>query len=110
VKDFAQQMIRDHGALNGQLADLASRKAIDISDAVAKGQKKGVEALSKKMGADFDRAYLKDMVKCHDETLKAFKKEAEKGKDADIQGFANANLATIEQHDTHAHSLEQATP
>ena len=79
VKDFAQMMIRDHGMLNSQLADLASRKGVDIADAVAKGQKKGVESLEKKQGADFDQAYLKDMVSGHDATLKAFHQGGRQG-------------------------------
>jgi putative membrane protein len=108
VKDFAQMMIHDHGALNAELAELASHKGVDIADAVAKGQKKGVDSLAKKQGADFDQAYLKDMVEGHDATLKAFKKMAEKAKDADVQAFATKNLPTIQLHDDHAHSLQQA--
>ena len=103
VKDFAQMMIRDHGLLNAQLGDLASSKGIDITEAVAKGQKKGVASLEKKQGADFDKAYLKEMVEGHDKTVKAFTKESEKGKDADIQAFATKNLPTIQMHDDHAH-------
>jgi putative membrane protein len=110
VKDFAQQMITDHSALNARLADLAARKGIDLTEAVAKGRQQGVEALAKKMGTDFDQAYIKDMVKGHDGTVKGFKKEVAKGKDTDIQAFATANVAMIEQHDAHAHRLAQATP
>ena len=109
VKDFAQMMIRDHGLLNAQLADLAASKGVDIADAAAKGGKKGVKGLGKKQGADFDEAYLKDMVKGHDATLEAFKKEIAKGKDADVQAFASKNLPTIQQHDDHAHSLADVT-
>jgi putative membrane protein len=109
VKDFALMMIRDHGMLNAQLADLATSKGVDISDAVAKGQKKGVAGLEKKQGADFDKAYLHDMVEGHDKTVKAFTKESAKGKDADVQAFATKNLPTIQMHDDHAHSLAQAS-
>jgi putative membrane protein len=109
VKDFALMMIRDHGMLNAQLADLATSKGVDITSAVAKGQKKGVASLEKKQGADFDKAYLKNMVKGHDATVEAFKKEADKGKDADVQAFASKNLPTIQQHDDHAHSLADMT-
>ncbi len=108
VKNFAQMMLHDHGVLNADLAELASRKGVDIAAAVAKGQKKGVKSLGKKQGADFDKAYLKDMVSGHDATVKAFQKESEKGKDADIQAFATKNLPTIQMHDDHAHSLAQA--
>ena len=50
VKDFAQKMLKDHGDLNAQLTELANHKGVDITDAVAKGQKKGVKSLAKKQG------------------------------------------------------------
>jgi putative membrane protein len=109
VKDFAQMMLHDHAMLNAQLNDLAASKGVDLTDAVAKGMKKGVKRLEKKQGADFDEAYLKDMVSGHDATLKAFAKQAEKAKDPDIQAFASKNLPTIQMHDDHAHSLAQAS-
>jgi putative membrane protein len=108
VKDFAQMMLKDHAVINAQLAELAASKGVDISAAVAKGQKKGVKSLGKKQGADFDKAYLKDMVSGHDATLKAFKKEAEKAKDLDVRNFASNNVGTIQMHDDRAHSLAQA--
>jgi putative membrane protein len=108
VKDFALMMIRDHGLLNAQLADLAGSKGVEIAEAVAKGGKKGVKGLGKKQGADFDEAYVKAMVKGHDTTLAAFKKESDMGKDADVQAFASRNLPTIQLHDDHAHRLADA--
>jgi putative membrane protein len=108
VKDFAQMMLKDHAMLNAQLTELASRKGVDITAAISKGQKKGVRSLEKKQGVDFDRAYLKDMVSGHDATLKAFQKETEKAKDPEVQAFASKNIGTIQMHDDHAHRLAQA--
>ena len=49
-------------------------------------------------GADFDKAYMSDMVSDHKEDISDFKKEANGGKDADIKAFAAKTLPTLEDH------------
>jgi len=110
VKKFAQMMIDDHTKLNAMLTDLAARKGVAISDAVMKGQKDHVDGLAAKNGADFDKAYIKLMVKTHQETLALFQKEAEKGKDPDVMSFASQNTPTISEHLEHAKMLASAAP
>jgi putative membrane protein len=110
VKKFAQMMITDHTKLNSMLTDLAARKGVAISDAVMKGQKDDVDSLAAKNGADFDKAYIKMMVKSHKETLALFQKESEKGKDPDVMSFASQNTPTISEHLEHAKMLASASP
>jgi putative membrane protein len=98
VKSFAQMMVTDHTQLNTQLSTLASTKGIDIQDAVEKGNKKGVESLDKKSAADFDKAYIKEMVKGHKETADLLRKEAADSKDTDLAQFATTALPTVLEH------------
>jgi putative membrane protein len=98
VKSFAMMMVTDHQKLNGELSDLAARKGIDISEAVQKGQKHGVDSLEKKSGADFDKAYIKEMIKGHQDTASLLKKEAADSKDTDLAQFATAALPTVLGH------------
>jgi putative membrane protein len=107
VKAFAQMMVTDHTALNSQLSELASRKGIDISEAVAKGQEKGVSSLEKKSAADFDKAYIKEMVKGHKETADLLKKEAADTKDTDFAQFATQALPTVLEHLQKAEAIER---
>ena len=108
VKSFAMMMVTDHQKLNAQLSDLAARKGIDISEAVAKGQKHGVESLEKKSGADFDKAYIKEMIKGHKETASVLKKEAADSKDSDLAQFATAALPTVLGHLQKAEEIESS--
>lgn len=107
VKSFAQMMVTDHTKLNAQLATLAASKGIDIQEAVEKGQKKGVESLDKKSAADFDKAYIKDMVKGHKETADLLKKEAADSKDSDLAQFATQALPTVLDHLQKAEAIER---
>jgi putative membrane protein len=49
-------------------------------------------------GTEFDKAYVKAMVKDHQEDVKAFQKEADKGKDPGIKTFASHTLPVLQQH------------
>lgn len=107
VKSFAQMMVTDHTKLNSQLSDLAQKKGVDIQSDVEKGQKKGVSRLAKKNGADFDKAYIKEMVSGHEKTEKLLKDEAANSKDTDFQQFANEALPTVMSHLQKAQDLEK---
>jgi len=108
VKQFAMMMVTDHQKLNAQFADLAAGKGIDISDAVAKGQKKGVASLEKKSGADFDKAYIKEMIKGHKGAADLLKKEAADSKDTELAQFATQALPIVLGHLQKAEEISKA--
>lgn len=108
IKQFAMMMVTDHQKLNAQFSDLAARKGIDISEAVMKGQKKGVASLEKKSGADFDKAYIKEMIKGHKDTVALLQKEIAKSKDADLVQFANQALPIVQGHLQKAEALSKS--
>jgi putative membrane protein len=98
VKDFGQQMVTDHTKANEQLMTIAKSKNVEVpAELDSKGQKL-VDKMSKMTGADFDKAYMKDMVKDHEKDVKEFKKQAKDGKDADVKKFAEDTVPTLEHH------------
>ena len=107
VKAFAQMMVGDHTKLNTQLSDLAMKKGVDLQEAVTKGQTKGVASLEKKTGADFDKDYIKEMVKGHKGAAELLKKEAADSKDGDFSQFAIQALPTVTEHLQKAEALEK---
>ena len=54
--------------------------------------------MSKKSGADFDKAYVNTMVKGHEETLDLFKKASGKVTDAPVKAFIDNTIPVIEHH------------
>jgi putative membrane protein len=107
VKQFAQQMIDDHGKANDQLKQIASQKGIDIpaSDPKADAESKQLDAVN---GAAFDRKYAQIQLKDHQQTVKLFQQEAKSGGDPDLKSFASSTLPTLEQHLDHAKQLVSA--
>ena len=108
VKDFAAKMVSDHTELNSKLLALASKKGVAVEDDVTKGQQNDdVSDLAKKSGPDFDKAYVKLMVKGHTDAVGLFKAEGGKSKDSDLAGFANDNVMAIQHHLDMAEALQQ---
>lgn len=98
VKDFGKMMVDDHTKANNNLKELASKKNIDVPASVTDNQKKDIDKLSKKSGADFDKAYVDMMVNDHKKDIAAFKKASGDVGDNDIKNFATTTLPTLQKH------------
>ena len=108
VKQFGTRMVDDHSKANDELKQVASSKGITLPtdlDAKHKGKMAKLEKLS---GAQFDRAYMDDMVADHKEDVSEFQKQAKSGSDADVKGFASKTLPTLQEHLTMAESTDKA--
>jgi putative membrane protein len=98
VKQFATKMVDDHSKANGELKEVASKSSIDIPDALDSKHQSRIDKLSKLSGADFDKAYVKDQVKDHEQTVSEFQNEAQNGTDANVRQFAGKTLPTLQEH------------
>ena len=98
VKDFGNRMVTDHSQANNELKQLVDQKGITVPSSLAMKDKQTKKTLSTKSGANFDKAYMRDMVNDHEKDVAEFRKEAENGKDPDVKAFAQKTLPTLEQH------------
>jgi len=98
VKEFATMMVKDHGMANTELMAIAKQKNITLPTTVDDEHKKKMEDLSKKSGADFDKAYVDAMVGGHKSTLKLMEDESRDGKDADLKSFATKTAPVVQSH------------
>lgn len=98
VKELGAMMVKDHSAVNEELKTAAKAKNITLPATLSDKCQKKVQELTAKTGTDFDKAYAAAMVSDHKEDIEAFKKEAEKGNDAQLSAWAKAKLPTLEHH------------
>ncbi|MDQ0965706.1 putative membrane protein [Flavobacterium sp. W4I14] len=98
VKEFATMMVKDHGMANTELTAIAKQKNITLPSTVDDEHKKKMDDLSKKSGADFDKAYVDAMVSGHKSTLKLMEDESRDGKDADLKAFAKKTAPIVQSH------------
>lgn len=98
VKDFGARMEKDHGKANEELKSLAASKGVQLPASMDPEHHRKMEKMQKLSGAEFDRAYMKDMVEDHKKDVAEFRKQAKSAKDQDIKGFASKTLPTLEGH------------
>jgi putative membrane protein len=98
VKQFGQRMIDDHTKANDQLKSVAAKENITLPTDLDAKHKAQVDKLSAMTGTSFDRAYMKDMVKDHQQDVAEFQKEANTGTDPGLKSFAGKTLPTLQEH------------
>jgi putative membrane protein len=107
VKQFAQTMVDEHSKANEELKTAASQKNISLPAALSEKSQKKLDDLREKSGKDFEDAYTDCMVKDHKDAVDKFKKQAEKGEDADLKSWAAGKVATLENHLEMAKAIEK---
>jgi putative membrane protein len=107
VKRFAERMMTDHTKANDELKALATKKGIDVpSDMDAEHQAK-MEKLEKLSGAEFDQAYMTEMIAGHEKMETLLEQQAKRGKDEDLQQYADKTLPSVREHHRMAEEIHQ---
>jgi putative membrane protein len=98
VKKFGQRMVDDHTKAGDELKAIATKNSLTLPSDIDAKQKSTIARLTKLNGAEFDKAYIEDMVKDHQEDVAEFTRESNNGADADLKGFAGKTLPTLQEH------------
>jgi len=106
VKNFGKMMVDDHTKANDELKAVAAKKSITLPTGIDAKSQATYDRLSKLTGADFDRAYMRDMVNDHRTDVNEFKREANSGSDPDLKAFASKTLPTLEHHLSEAERVD----
>jgi putative membrane protein len=102
VEEFGQRMVEDHGQANDKLKQIAEQKGIELPQDPSKDAQATYAELQGKSGAEFDQAYMDEMVSDHEDDVAAFEDYVENAKDPELRSFAEETLPTLKEH------LEQA--
>jgi len=105
VKQFGERMVQDHGQASDELKQLAQSKGIDLPDTADRKDERHAKSLEKKSGADFDKAYMEQMVKDHRADVKELQKEAKNAKDPDIKAYAEKTAQVVQEHLSQAQQI-----
>lgn len=98
VKDFGGMMVSDHSKANVELKALAKSKGITLPVAIDAEEQKVKDELSAKSGADFDKAYVSNMIDDHKKDIGEFEEASKNCKDTDLKAFAVKTLPTLKMH------------
>ncbi len=98
VKQFGQKMVDDHTKLNDQMKPIAATLGVQPPAELTQKDQKLMTRLQALSGDDFDKAYIKAMLKDHKEDDKEFQMEASTGQNAQEKDAAMQGDQVIKQH------------
>ena len=100
VKDFAAMLVTKHGEVLKELEKAASEAGVAMpSEFKPDGdQRARLDALKAKSGTEFDKLFLADMTKAHDDSLGALKLYLQIGKNPKLQAWASRTIPAVQKH------------
>jgi len=98
VKRFGERMERDHGALQEQLNNMASRNGMPYKSGMGPENRANLDRLEKMSGRAFDRAYMTFMIQSHNGYLNYWRNEGRAARSAPVRTLVNRGLPTLEEH------------
>ena len=111
VREYAQEMVKDHRA--GENGVTAAVKVVGatntsaLSKQIATEHKEMAAMLAKEKGAAFDRAYMADEVKMHQQVLDTIDRDlTPKATNAKVKSLLTSTRATVAEHLDKAKALQ----
>jgi putative membrane protein len=98
LKDFGGMMVKDHSTADQKLWATAAEKNVKMPTTPSVEQVAAGEKLKLLTGDSFDKAYIRNQVDAHRDTVALFKKEIAAGRDRDAKQFAQETLPAVQAH------------
>jgi putative membrane protein len=108
IKEYARKLEQDHSKANEQLKALAAQKNVDLPADVGP-HRAMLDKVKGMSGDEFDKQWVKMIVKDHKKDVNEFQKETTRSMDSDVRSFASATLPTLQEHLRQAQELEGST-
>jgi putative membrane protein len=96
VKEFGKRMADEYAQVNKELA-AAAKQAAYPRPVLLRGDKQLAERFPGMNKASFDKAYMAEMLRQHDQQVARFREESEKGKVLSLKQLATNMLPEMEQ-------------
>lgn len=112
VKEFAEDMIRDHESVNKEAKALVSKLKVKpeenaTSKSLIDGGKKNVAAIKKLKGAEFDKAYTDNEVAYHQQVVDAINNTLiPNAQNAELKALLGKTAPAIQAHLDHAKKMQ----
>jgi putative membrane protein len=98
VRQFAQQMVKDHSTALNELTQLAQSKNITLPEGLPDDATALQSKLSSASGKALDKDYMDGMVDDHKKDVSEFQDASQNAKDPDVKQWAAKTLPTLQAH------------
>jgi putative membrane protein len=108
VKKFAEHMVDEHSKMLEEGSKLAQAKGMKPPSGPDKKHQEAVQKLEKLSGDQFDRQYMQQMVRDHQDALRLAEKAAKDAKDPELKAHAEKGAPHIKEHLAQARKISQS--
>jgi putative membrane protein len=105
LKEFGQKMIDAHTKANDDLQKACYTAGVTVPAGLSKADQEDVNKMAEKKDKDFDKAYIKAMVKEHQQAMERLDAAAHNMKDTALQNYAKKALPAVSAHLDEARNL-----
>jgi putative membrane protein len=98
VKDFGNQMVKDHSKANDELKEVAGKMNVMVPEKVDAKHQAMITKMSALSGTAFDKAYVNGMVKAHKEDIALFESADKEVKNEDLKKFIENTIPIMKGH------------
>lgn len=99
VKDYAQQLERDHVAANDELQRIAGGKGVSLPAAPEGDPAARLERLKSQPPAALEREFVQSFgIDVHNRAIELFERQAKEGQDPELRAYAERTLPRLREH------------
>ena len=98
VKKFGKHMVDDHSKMLDQGGKIAKSKNVQPPSGPDKKQQASHKKLEGLSGEQFDRAFMEQMVKDHEQALKLVNQAAQNARDPELKAMAKEAAPEVQEH------------
>lgn len=110
IKDFAEEMVKDHSKNSSELKSLAASHGVEVPTTIDSEHASQSAKLGKASGKDFDSEYVKAQVRDHEKTVALLQQEIHGGQNSAVKDFAQKTLPVVNHHLAMAKQLQATLP
>lgn len=98
IREFGQKMVQDHTRLGNEMKQVAMELGVKSPAGLPDEDREALAQLTALSGAQFDNAYIRDMVLDHQKDEAAFRREADTGHNPRVKQAARQGEQVISGH------------
>lgn len=98
ILQFAARLIADHRSANQELMNLAAAANIPVPTDAYPDKREVMEAVNERAGPEFEKGYIRDMVKDHMKALSLYKKGVSAADNEQLSSFFKRRLPGLQGH------------
>src|SRR5262245_10551461 len=98
IKQFGSMMVSDHSKANKELQAIAAQNGVTLPSKPDASNHEKDNQISNHSDEQFDKAYVYEMVKDHEQVAEAFEKASKTAQNPELKSFAATTLPVIKAH------------